>query len=528
MSRRKKLAAQFRAGYGKTPDVDYLSGDMDGIRSYFDMCRRQEPDAFWIDDTTWNDLDMDSVYKRINPGLSTAGEQYLYRMLRSPADPASFERQRRLIAVAENEPETRLKLQLILNRIGRKRHVDLAGERVSRRPSGKQLAIYLLLGCLLPVCALVLLVLQPKLGALLLVGTLVGNGYYHTWKTRQLEMDMDTQDTCVELLFALRRLQRLRHAGLDETLRDVYPCLARLKGVLWLGPVSSIKASQIGSMLSPIFLTDLQAYEITKGLLSKHYADYLKIHEAVGRIDAAIAAASFRQSLPVYCEPEIAFEAEKPFLHAKGVIHPLIGEPVPNDAELDGPLLITGANASGKSTYIKTALLCALLSQSLCTAPCESYKASAFRVYSSMAPEDSVQSGDSYYVAEIRSLKRILDDDSGKPVLCGIDEVLRGTNTVERIAASTEVLRALKEKGFLCVAATHDMELCALLEEDYTLAHFEETVTENEIRFDYRIRSGPATTRNAINLLRLIGFDEKITGQAHERADRYAETGKWS
>ena len=191
-------------------------------------------------------------------------------------------------------------------------------------------------------------------------------------------------------------------------------------------------------------------------------------------------------------------------------------------------MLITGSNASGKSTYLKTAALSAVMAQSLCTVPAESYRANAFHIYSSMALRDDLLAGESYYIVEIKSLKRILDSiHTQSPVLCVVDEVLRGTNTVERIAASSQVLRALQADNVLCLAATHDIELCELLAESYRMFHFEEQVDDREMSFDYVLRPGKATSRNAINLLRFMGFDETIVRRAHDSATRYLETGSW-
>jgi DNA mismatch repair ATPase MutS len=109
-----------------------------------------------------------------------------------------------------------------------------------------------------------------------------------------------------------------------------------------------------------------------------------------------------------------------------------------------------------------------------------------------------------------------------------IDEVLRGTNTVERIAASSELLKHLDTEKTLCLAATHDVELCALLDGQYRSLHFEESVTEDgEVLFDYKLKDGPATTRNAIKLLGSMGFDKSLVERANEKAERYTAEGKW-
>ena len=131
-------------------------------------------------------------------------------------------------------------------------------------------------------------------------------------------------------------------------------------------------------------------------------------------------------------------------------------------------------------------------------------------------------------MVEIKSLKRILDAVSGEtPVLCFVDEVLRGTNTVERISASSKILESMAGKNVLCFAATHDIELTSLLEGLYANYHFEEQVEEGDVSFSYRLEEGRAGSRNAIRLLGIMGYDERIIQDAEEMAERFARTGEW-
>jgi DNA mismatch repair ATPase MutS len=169
-----------------------------------------------------------------------------------------------------------------------------------------------------------------------------------------------------------------------------------------------------------------------------------------------------------------------------------------------------------------------------------------------MALRDSLSSGESYFIVEIKSLKRILDaardsdsksaitssaapserkDDaasqSPSPILCFIDEVLRGTNTVERIAASSEILLDLHRRGIRCFAATHDVELTSLLQGSYENYHFEEQIENGDVLFNYRLQKGAATTRNAIRLLEAIGYEEDIVKNAENRASEFIRSGEW-
>ena len=93
---------------------------------------------------------------------------------------------------------------------------------------------------------------------------------------------------------------------------------------------------------------------------------------------------------------------------------------------------------------------------------------------------------------------------------------------------TSTVLRSLADGGCLCLAATHDIELCSLLRGGYGLYHFRESVGEEKMEFDYLLRRGQASSRNAINLLRLMGFEEEIVENAHDRANRYLDSGVWT
>ena len=228
-------------------------------------------------------------------------------------------------------------------------------------------------------------------------------------------------------------------------------------------------------------------------------------------------------------------------------------------------MLLTGSNASGKSTFLKTIAINAIFAQTIYTCLADTYTSRFFRVFSSMALQDNIQGSESYYIVEIKSLKRIIDAAGGAdteidaqnvaetdtatdtetetvenadtaatnpythvPVLCFIDEVLRGTNTVERIAASSRILQALAHKNALCFAATHDIELTTILENTYANYHFQEEVSDNDVQFDYQLHKGRATSRNAIKLLGIIGFNKEITDEATGAARAFEETGAWA
>jgi len=263
-----------------------------------------------------------------------------------------------------------------------------------------------------------------------------------------------------------------------------------------------------------------------KGIQDKQ-DDVYALFDTLGFIESTISIASFRESLKYWSLPE--FDDNLKGFEVSEVYHPMIAEPVTNSIDVTGNILLTGSNASGKSTFLKTIAINAILSQTINTSLSKHYKAPVFRIYSSMALRDDLANQDSYYIVEIKSLKRIVDATfaQGRPVLAFIDEVLRGTNTVERIAASSEILKSINKNNVVCFAATHDIELTNILKDCYENYHFQEEVTDDDVKFNYMLFKGPATTRNAIKLLGVIGYNQDIIKGAESRATYFLENGLW-
>lgn len=276
-----------------------------------------------------------------------------------------------------------------------------------------------------------------------------------------------------------------------------------------------------------VFHVDLIKFDSMLNTVRGHIGDVDAMIETVGYVETVIAIWIFRESLGEtgWCTPD--FTAEKG-LSLEAGYHPLLRAPVKNGIAAGKGVLLTGSNASGKSTFLKMVAINAILAQTIHTCTADSYRAPFYHVYSSMALRDDMESGESYYIVEIKALKRILDAAAGDaPILCFVDEVLRGTNTVERIAASTQILKSLGRTGILCFAATHDIELTELLQGEFDNYHFEEDVAEGDVVFNYRLKEGKATTRNAIKLLELMGYDRDVIEKASAQAERFAADGVW-
>jgi len=277
--------------------------------------------------------------------------------------------------------------------------------------------------------------------------------------------------------------------------------------------------------LNLMFLLDANALLLSARHLRRLSQPLRDVAVWIGEVDVALSVASLRAEPRFWCTPHWARAGSASVC---GAWHPLVDAPVANDGELrmGAGLIITGANMSGKSTYLRTLGLAAVLARTLDTCPATSWTGPAFTVRSLIGRNDDLATGKSYYQVEAEGVVDMLRRaQSSVPTLFLLDELLRGTNTVERLAAGEAVLRGLLDtttglSRHVVVVATHDGELVSMLQELYTPVHFRETVTDGALQFDFKRHEGPATTRTAIALLQAAGASDAVVAMARRRADQ--------
>ena len=244
-----------------------------------------------------------------------------------------------------------------------------------------------------------------------------------------------------------------------------------------------------------------------------HVRDWL---EAAGELDALACLAAVRHDHPSWCQPRIGDER---VLRASGLGHPLIAEDrrVANDVTVGPPgrvLLITGSNMSGKSTLLRAIGLNAVLAQAGAPVCATDLQMPAADLHTSIRIQDSLERGISYFMAALARLKSVIDAAEREPedrvLFYLLDEILQGTNSVERGMAVQAVARHLLAAPAIGAITTHDLAVAdeEPLRSSSVLVHFTETVDEaGTMSFDYTLRPGLATSRNAMRLMKLIGID---------------------
>lgn len=527
--REKKFIQDLYADFGKPPCKEYTLERYAHIGSYYERHRTDDQ----IDDITWNDLSMDDIFKRMNYAFSASGEEYLYYTLRNVcASRAELEHLEETVCFFMENANERVKIQFLMSKLGHTgkyslyeylENLDILGKRSNK----KHIFLDLLF--------IPLVVLMPfRLSwALLGLAVLASYNILTYFKERaEIEPYIISFAYLVRLLSTCDKMVKIEVKPCQKEWEQMGRSLEKLQNISRHSyfVFSKNRYSTSGNPLDMLvdylrmtFHLDLIQFNQMLERLRNNMDAADNLIALAGYVETAISIGAFRASLKNgYCVPEFLDVAESKDFHMEESYHPLLAEPVKNGIHAaEKGVLITGSNASGKSTFLKTVAINVILAQTIHTCTASVYRAPLYRVYSSMSLRDDLQGGESYYMVEIRAIKRILDGtaNQGAPIICFVDEVLRGTNTIERIAASTQILRSLHDRGVLCFAATHDIELTELLQDVYENYHFEEEIKDGDVVFKYLLMNGKSTTRNAIRLLEIMGYEEEIIQKAFKMAE---------
>lgn len=293
---------------------------------------------------------------------------------------------------------------------------------------------------------------------------------------------------------------------------------AALRRLGWLVAAASLQANFVlDGIVNAVIPWDLfiaLRLRRTRRVLAERLPRWM---ETWWELEALSALATFADLNPTYTAPQIADVPAR--WTAVGLGHPLIPHErrVTNDLTLQAigkAALITGSNMSGKSTFLRTVGVNMALAYAGAVVCAEHFDLSVFRLFTSMRIDDSLAEGVSYFYAEVRRLKALIDalgETKAPPLFFLIDEIFRGTNNRERFLGSQAVVLALVNDGRapahgVGLISTHDLELTRLAGERIHNYHFADHVEAGRIHFDYRLREGPSFTTNALKIMALEGL----------------------
>ena len=531
---RERLVLKLQKDWGTLPEQEYSEAKFNSLQYFYkNKFQRKDKIDFLLDDITWNDLNLNELFFMINSTGSAMGEEILWAILHEckASEEPLLERER-IISFFQNNKDERLKLQTNFALIGKHKNISVyeyMDHMEQVRKQGNAIHYFGIAGIAV---SAVLLAFGIGEAGFLLIGFIMFNLLTYYKRKGEIELYYSVISYLIRMLDHAEHMAKENITELSEHFTLLRTHTASLKAFRKGAPAVTPQ-NPTGDMaaffldyLRILFHTDLIRFNKMMKQYFEKKSMIVEVFETIGFLDAMCAVASFRTWLTAYCLPE--FTENKQYT-AVELYHPFLEKPVPATMQTTKSVLITGSNASGKSTFIKAAAMNAILAQTIHTVCAVSYQASFFKIMTSMALTDNLFGKESYYIVEIKSLKRILDETKGEiPVLCFVDEVLRGTNTVERIAASARILHSISNANALMFAATHDIELTYMLENCFANYHFEEQILEDNILFDYQLKNGRATSQNAIALLGMLGYPEEIIKKARATAAHFLEHGEWN
>ncbi|WP_313133098.1 MutS-related protein [Anaerocolumna sp.] len=519
---KKRLIIWMKIHYGKKPgDKEY---NWKNIREFWNSHKESIPEDEKMDDVTWNDLDMNLVFQRINNCNSFAGEQILYHTLHClPKNKQANELLENKINFFDKNSQERENTQLLLSSLGKADGSYSLPMLMNNLDMVTLPGIwgYRIMQILLILSILPSFIFQNPNLLFITLGIFVINMIVYIKNKIKYETYLNTLGSILQIVKFAGKLTNTNKFSYENKFKDLKDLAVPFKNLNHLvGRIQSKKEISLTGNAEAIFfdyiigatLWDFIIYNKIIRILMGKQKLFMELYKKVGEIDMCISISSFRESLPFYCTPTFIKEHK---IQMEDIYHPLIDEPICNTVQFNNNCIITGSNASGKSTFIKAVTINSILAQNINTCMAKDFTLPYGKIITSMAVRDDLMSGESYFIKEIKYLNRIIQSlNEERVIICAIDEILRGTNTEERIAASASILKYLNSKNCIAIVASHDIELTQLLNGLYDNYHFCEQIQENDIIFEYKIHEGAATTKNAIRLLELTHFPKEIIANA--------------
>lgn len=278
---------------------------------------------------------------------------------------------------------------------------------------------------------------------------------------------------------------------------------------------TEIRSNPLGHLIvNAVWLWDIQCVIKADALKKKYGSDFRKWIETIGSFEvfSSLSIARFENPewvFPSFRESGVGFGATR-------MGHPLLHKnvSVDNDFTIEqggSVAIVTGSNMSGKSTFLRSVGVNTVLAYTGAPVCASSFVCPIVTIYSSMRINDDLSSKVSTFYAELLRIKKIVEAvKRDEIILFLLDELFRGTNSQDSHDGAVAVLHALSNKKSIGIVSTHDLDLCKLAEKDpirFVNFHFEEYYRDDTVAFDYKLKSGQSTTKNAMFLIKMIGVE---------------------
>ncbi|MFY0593030.1 MutS-related protein [Roseivirga sp.] len=515
-NRAKKRKAELLEHYAQLKKEVF---NFDIIKKYASATKNTEGD-FRISDATYNDLDFDEVFMFLDRSISKIGQQYLYSTFQIiPKDNSQTIRREKRIQQLKGNLETKEQCIVALSKLSDyETHyiTSLFLEDQIQKPNWFWL---IKLSGIISATTFISAFFFPFLW-IVLVFLLMGNFIIHYWNKKNLYQYAVSLPELITLVNVVKNTSDFIGEN-DPKISRAIAEIEKIKSLISIFKFNPAPKSDVGE-LADYLLELMKALFVIEPLLLFRILKKLEsqkehIHELfkyVGELDLCINIESIRNSVDANCQLQLTDETSS--LNMVKGYHPLIPQPIDNSLNSNNKsILLTGSNMSGKSTFIRTLGINAIIGQSLNICFAEEFTMPKMHVSSAIRIADDLMTDTSYYFQEVTAIKKLIEaSEQSTPNLFLLDELFKGTNTLERIASGKAVLSRLAQQGNMVFVASHDLELSDLLKDEFDTYHFSEQIENGEIVFDYKIKTGGLQKTNAIKILQVNGFPQDVIEEA--------------
>ena len=527
MTNNRKKKEKLLREFGMTKDESF---DFELIEKYFR--KKDHPDAFQVlSDKTCNDLDFDELFAFIDRTNSKVGQQYLYDTLRTiPLDAGKFTQQEKLVTKISQDSNLRSNLQLQLQKLESEDSHYIAPLFQDDHIAQPKWFFLVRLLSLTSLLSILLIPFIPQ-AFFVLISVVIINLGIHFWNKANLNSYLCSIPQLLNLNTVAKEL--LKYGLFEKENEDLRESIATIDAVR--NRMSFFKLEikfehdwvivfwSMLELVKTIFLLEpLLLFGILRRLDTKR-REIEKVFAFVGYVDSLISIASLRHGLAGFCLPEITNEGK--VLNSTEIYHPLVQNCVSNSILVNQKsILLTGSNMSGKTSFIRTIGINLVTGLTINTCFAEQFSFPKMKLFSAIRISDDLMNDKSYYFEEVLTIKEMIDQSENRtPNLFLLDEIFKGTNTIERISAGKAVLSHLAKADNIVFVSTHDIELAELLKDEFELYHFSEKIDHKNVDFDYKLKEGKLKNRNAIRILQINDYPECIINEAIEISKTFNE-----
>lgn len=477
-----------------------------------------------ITEITYQDLNLNEVIQKMNHMTSRLGLEYFYYNLRNiNLDKEKLLREQAKRRSYKDKEDILEDIQFKLASIGYFKD-DVLGLLDEEVDVDKELEMAAKIFSFSFLYIIISIFLFKRLAFLIAVILFATNTYIYKQFNKKTLGKLNALLKMRNIIFTAEKLTKLKNEVFSEELdeiegilKEIAPLKKTLKSFGFLSGNPEFDWAETYKNI--MFLTEARKYSSSQKYFEKFKDDIFRLYFLMGKIDADIGIISIIKAY----DAKDATYSEK--ILGKDLYNPLLKDAVANDLDLSKSILLTGSNASGKSTYLRTCGINAVFALTYGIFFGESFEIKPMIISSAIDISDSLSENLSYFMAESKAIGEMISRNDEQLIL--LDEIFRGTNTIDRISAAASTLRYLNANNHI-IAATHDIELTVLLEDIFINRHFEEKIEDGDIKFDYLLKDGAAKTRNAIAILENLNYPHEVTSRARSLAKEMEEEWRFT